>query len=302
MKRIVLAGGSGFLGKCIIEHHKKDSHIIVLTRGKSRQHKNVQYENWDGKSLGAWSTSLENADVLINLNGKSVDCRYSKSNKELIYSTRLESTEVLGKAIKLCKNPPKIWINSSSATIYRHSLDKAMDEETGEFGSGFSVDVCQKWESVFNSVKVDSTRKVVIRTAIVLGKNQGALMPLKILAKFGLGGKQGPGNQYFSWIHEQDFVRAIDFIIANESINGVINLSSPNPINNEDFMKSLRDATHIPFGIQIPSWLLEIGAILIRTETELILKSRWVVPNRLLKAGFKFKYSKIEEALTDLLD
>ena len=302
MKRIVLAGGSGFLGKCIIEHHKKDSHIIVLTRGKSRQLKNLQYENWDGKSLGPWSTSLENADVLINLNGKSVDCRYSKSNKKLIYSTRLESTEVLGKAIQLCKNPPKIWINSSSATIYRHSLDKAMDEETGEFGSGFSVDVCQKWENIFNTIKVGTTRKVAIRTAIVLGKNQGALKPLKILAKLGLGGKQGPGNQYFSWIHEQDFVSSVDFIIANESLNGAINISSPNPINNDNFMRSLRDAIHMPFGIPIPSWLLEIGAILIRTETELILKSRWVIPKRLLNAGFKFKYSKIDEAFADLLN
>lgn len=302
MKRIVLAGGSGFLGKCIIEHHKLDSHIIVLSRGKSRIINNVQYENWDGKNLGAWSIALENADVLINLNGKSVDCRYSKSNKKLIYSTRIESTEVLGKAVQLCKNPPKIWINSSSATIYRHSLDKAMDEETGEFGVGFSVDVCEKWENVFNTIKVDSTRKVAIRTAIVLGKNQGALKPLKILGKLGLGGKQGPGNQYFSWIHEQDFVNALDFIIANESLSGAINISSPNPINNENFMRSLRNAIHMPFGIPIPSWLLEIGAIIIQTETELILKSRWVVPKGLSNAGFKFKYARIDDALTDLLN
>ena len=177
-----------------------------------------------------------------------------------------------------------------------------MDEETGEFGSGFSVDVCQKWENIFNTIKVGTTRKVVIRTAIVLGKNQGALKPLKILAKLGLGGKQGPGNQYFSWIHEQDFVSAVDFIIANESLNGAINISSPNPINNDNFMRSLRDAIHMPFGIPIPSWLLEIGAILIRTETELILKSRWVIPKRLLNAGFKFKYSKIDEAFADLLN
>jgi uncharacterized protein (TIGR01777 family) len=300
MKKIVIAGGSGFLGKSIIERHKSDSQIIVLTRGKSRNFENIQYENWDGKTLENWSKSLENADVLINLNGKSVDCRYTESNKKLIYSTRLESTEVLGKAIKSCNNPPKLWINSSSATIYRHSLDKPMDEETGEYGSGFSVDVCQGWENVFNNMNVDSTRKVAIRTAIVLGKKKGALKPLKILTKMGFGGKQGKGNQYFSWIHESDFVRALDFIIDNESLIGAINVSSPHPITNEQFMRSLRNAIHVSIGIPIPSWLLEIGAFFIGTETELILKSRWVLPKKLTKAGFNFNFPDIDKSLIDL--
>lgn len=300
MKNIVLAGGTGFLGKCIIDYHKGDSKIIVLTRGKTQNVDNVQYLNWDGKTLGNWRTALENADVLINLNGKSVDCRYTKKNKDLIYSTRLDSTEVLGKAIQQCKIPPKLWINSSSATIYRHSLDKPMDEETGEFGTGFSVDVCKKWEDVFNSFDLRDTRKVAIRTGIVLGKNGGALIPLRILAQLGFGGKQGNGNQYFSWIHENDFLSIVDFIILNERIQGSVNVSSPNPIPNKEFMFKLRNVCKVPFGIPMSRGLLEIGAILIGTETELILKSRRVVPKRLLDEGFNFQYSQIDDALLDL--
>ncbi|MCB0493087.1 MAG: TIGR01777 family oxidoreductase [Cyclobacteriaceae bacterium] len=299
MKKIILAGGSGFLGKCIIDHYR-DAQIVVLTRGKSNTRENVQYVNWDGKTLGAWAEQFEEAEVLINLNGKSVDCRYTEANKKLIYSTRLESTEVLGKAIQQCENPPKLWINSSSATIYRHALDRPMDEVNGEIGTGFSVDVCQQWEKTFNSIETGSTRKVAIRTAIVLGKNRGALKPLKNLARLGVGGKQGPGNQYFSWIHEQDFVNIIDFIIKHEELNGEINVSSPNPVTNEHIMQALRKAVNVPLGIPMPSWLLEFGAILIGTETELVLKSRRVVPKRLLDAGFKFKYLEIENALTDL--
>ncbi len=300
MKKIVIAGGSGFLGKCIIEHYGHEAEIVVLTRGKSRVDANVQFVNWDGKSLGDWSTKLEEAEVLINLNGKSVDCRYTEVNKKLIYATRLESTTVLGKAIQQCKTPPKLWINSSSATIYRHAEDRPMDEETGEIGTGFSVDVCQQWEKVFTEIETNSTRKVAIRTAIVLGRNGGALQPLKNLAKLGVGGKQGKGNQYFSWIHEQDFVNVIDFIIENKALSGAINVSSPNPISNEHIMKSLRKAVKIPFGIPMPAWLLEFGALLIGTETELVLKSRRVVPKRLHDAGYHFQYENIEGALNDL--
>ncbi|WP_111669782.1 TIGR01777 family oxidoreductase [Algoriphagus litoralis] len=300
MKNIVLAGGTGFLGQCIIDHHKSDSKISVLTRGATRNVNNVHYLNWDGKTLGNWSTALENADVLINLNGKSVDCRYTQKNMDLIYSTRLDSTEVLGKAIQQCKIPPKLWINSSSATIYRHSLDKSMDEETGEFGTGFSVDVCKKWEDVFNSFHLQDTRKVAIRTGIVLGKNGGALSPLKTLAQLGLGGKQGKGNQFFSWLHEKDFLNILDFVMQNEKIHGAINVSSPNPIPNEEFMMKLRKVYKVRLGIPMPRWLLEIGAVIIRTETELVLKSRKVIPKRLLDEGYKFQFPRIDESLVDL--
>lgn len=300
MKKVILAGGSGFLGKCIIDHFKSNAQIIVLTRGESRNNENVQYVQWDGKTLGTWAELFDGTDVLINLNGKSVDCRYTEQNKKLIYSTRLASTEVLGKAVQQCKNPPKLWINSSSATIYRHALDRPMDEETGEIGTGFSVDVCQQWEKTFNSIQTVSTRKVAMRTAIVLGKHGGALKPLRNLAKLGIGGKQGPGTQFFSWIHEKDFVNIIDFIIEHNELHGVFNVSNPNPITNEHIMQALRKAVHVPFGIPLPSWLLEFGAVLIGTETELVLKSRRVVPKRLLDAGYEFQFTEIKNALTDL--
>lgn len=300
MKKVILAGGSGFLGKCIIDHFKSNAQIIVLTRGEPHNNENVQYVQWDGRTLGTWSELFEGTDVLINLNGKSVDCRYTERNKKLIYSTRLASTEVLGKAIQQCKYPPKLWINSSSATIYRHALDRPMDEETGDIGMGFSVDVCQQWEKTFNSIQTVSTRKVAIRTAIVLGKGGGALKPLRNLAKLGVGGKQGPGNQYFSWIHEQDFVNIIDFISEHGELNDELNVSNPNPITNEHIMRALRKAVNVPFGIPMPSWLLEFGAMLIGTETELVLKSRRVVPKRLLDAGYEFQFTNIENALADL--
>jgi len=302
MKKIVIAGGSGFLGNCLVGHYSKTGdQVVILTRAEASQTANAKYVHWDGKTIGPWTETLENCDVLINLNGKSVDCRYTDNNKALIYSTRLESTAVLGQAIQHAVNPPKLWINSSSATIYRHSLDKAMDEYTGEIGTGFSVDVCQKWEQVFNSFVLPATRKVIIRTSIVLGKKEGALKPLKTLAKLGMGGSQGPSNQYFSWLHEDDFVSIIDFITNTSTMQGVYNLAAPNPVPNRQVMKAIRHAVGAPFGLPMPTWLLTFGAILISTETELILKSRRVVPKKLLEAGYKFKFETIENAVSSLL-
>lgn len=301
MKKIVIAGGSGFLGTVLTDHYSNaGDQVVILTRGRSHTHGNVCYVSWDGKTAGTWVEYLEASDVLINLNGKSVDCRYSEENKTLIYATRLDATKILGQAVQQCRQPPKLWINSASATIYRHSVDKEMDEYTGEIGKGFSVDVCEKWEAVFNSINVPTTRKVIIRTAIVLGKKGGALQPLKMLARLGMGGKQGPGNQYFSWLHEQDFIAIIDFIISHTRISGVYNLAAPAPIPNHQIMKALCRVVGMPVRIPMPTWLLKFGAILIKTETELILKSRRVVPRKLLDAGYQFQYSKIEDALADL--
>jgi uncharacterized protein len=301
MKTIVIAGGTGFLGTALASHFANlDMQVIILTRGASGQRGNVRYVTWDANSMGDWTATLEGAEAVINLNGKSVDCRYTETNKSLIYATRLNATAVLGRAIQQCINPPRVWINSSSATIYRHSLDKEMDEETGEIGSGFSVDVCQKWEQVFNRIETPRTRKVIIRTAIVLGKRGGALQPLKALAKIGMGGKQGAGNQYFSWLHEKDFVNIIALILKDEKIAGVYNLAAPNPVPNRDIMKALRHAFQIPFGLPLPGWLIRLGAFMIQTEPELLLKSRRVVPKKLLDEGYRFQFDTVEKALRDL--
>jgi uncharacterized protein len=302
MRKIVIAGGTGFLGSCLEEHFTDaNDRVIILTRGVSRTIGSIEYKQWDGRTLGTWTECLESADVLINLNGKSVDCRYSEKNKKLIYATRLDATAALGQAILQCKQPPKLWINSASATIYRHSLDKEMDELTGEIGTGFSVDVCQQWERVFNTFNLSSTRKVIIRTGIVLGKRGGPLKPLKMLAKLGAGGKHGNGNQYFSWLHEDDFVNIVEFICSNAHLSGVYNVTAPSPIPNQQFMRAMRASIGMSFGLPLPKWLLEIGAILIGTETELVLKSRRVVPKKLLEAGYRFKFRNIEGALKDLL-
>ena len=301
MKKIIIAGGTGFLGTCLSDHYlSKGWNVLVLTRGETRKNGALEYVHWNGKNSGVWTKALEGAEALINLNGKSVDCRYNEKNKALIYSTRLNSTAALGKAIQKAMIPPKVWINAASATIYRHSLDKEMDEETGEIGSGFSVDVCQKWEDIFNSFHTPQTRKVLIRTGIVLGRHRGPLKPLRMLIRFGVGGKQGDGTQYFSWLHERDFVNIIDYLITHAEMNGVFNVTAPTPVPNKTIMKTLRNCMGIPFGLPMPVWLLEIGAHIIRTETELVLKSRRVVPKRLLDSGYTFQFKTIEDALADL--
>lgn len=301
MKKIVIAGGSGFIGSYLARHFTNQNYeVIILSRNHRVNSENIQYEKWDGKTSGNWQKTLENAEALINLNGKSVDCRYNEKNKQLIYDTRIDATNILGKAIANCQNPPKIWINGASATIYPHSVDQAMTESHQDFTSGFSVDVCQKWEKAFHSHQVAGVRKVLLRIAIVLGENGGAFAPLKTLAKIGMGGKQGPGNQMLSWIHEKDLANVIQYCLENEQVSGVYNVSSPEPVNNRKFMETLRTQLNQPFGIPIPVALLELGARVIGTETELILKSRYVIPDKLVKTGFKFEYPQVEKALFDL--
>ncbi len=301
MKKMVIAGGTGFLGRSLVEvFQKKNWNITILTRGVSQTKNEVKFVHWDGKSVGEWTNCLEDADALINLNGKSVDCRYTEKNKSLIYSTRLDATHALGKAITQCSSPPKVWMNAASATIYRHSLDREMDEYTGEIGSGFSVDVCQKWEAAFQQYDLPQTRKIILRTGIVLGKQGGPLKPLTMLTRLGVGGRQGNGNQFFSWLHAVDFCRIVEFLIEHPETSGVYNVTSPQPIPNSEVMRELRSALHVPFGLPLPKWLLEMGAFLIRTETELILKSRRVIPRRLEEAGYTFQFGNIREALLDL--
>jgi len=301
MKKIVIAGGTGFLGSCLSLHYEANGWgVIILTRGAARQQGSVQYVSWDGKNPGPWVNTLEGADVVVNLNGRSVDCRYTEENKRLIYSSRLDATAILGTAIQRAKTPPKVWLNAASATIYRYAEDREMDEYTGEIGTGFSVDVCQKWEAVFNSVEIPNTRKIVLRTGIVLGNQGGPLRPLKILARLGAGGRQGSGRQYCSWLHETDFVQIVDFLVRHMETTGVYNVTAPVPVTNRLFMRALRKAMGMPAGIPLPAWLLTVGARVIQTEVELILKSRRVVPARLLQAGYRFRFPTIEKAVADL--
>lgn len=300
MKKLIIAAGTGFLGQVLVEHFKDSfDEIVILTRGKSECKSNIKYVNWDAKTFSGWEKELENADVLINLAGKSVDCRYNEKNKREIFNSRIESTKILNEAVLNCKNPPKHWLNSSTATIYRFSLDKQMDEKDGEIGDDFSMNIAKSWEKAFFETDTPKTLKTALRTSIVLGKNGGAFIPLKTLVKFGLGGKQGKGNQFISWIHEEDFARAVAFIIEKK-LNKEINLVSPIPIRNDLFMKKLRIALKVPFGIAQPEWLLEFGAKFIQTETELVLKSRNVIPKRLQENGFTFKFDTLEKTFKNL--
>ena len=299
--KLIIAAGTGFLGNVLIQHFKnKFEEIIVLTRGKSETKNRIKYINWDAKSFSGWEKELENADLVINLAGKSVDCRYNEKNKAEILASRIDSTKILNDAILQCENPPKHFINSSTATIYRHSEDTEMDEYTGEIGNDFSMNVAKTWEKTFYEIETPNTLKTAIRTSIVLGKNGGAFIPLKKLTQFGLGGKNGNGSQFVSWIHEKDFARAVEFIIEKK-LSGSVNVVSPKPIHNEAFMKKLQKAIGIPFGLPISKTLLEFGAIIINTEAELVLKSRNVIPKRLTENGFEFEFADLDKTFKNLL-
>jgi hypothetical protein len=291
--KIVLAGGTGFIGTYLEKRFKALGYDVNII---SRKPGHVSWHH-----LPAITEALEGADLLLNLAGKSVNCRYHSRNKEAILRSRVETTRTLGEALLKCSNPPPLWINSSTATIYRHAEDRPMTEEDGEIGSGFSVEVAKAWEHAFFSFQLPKTRQAALRIAIVLGKGGGVMIPYQHLARAGLGGPQGPGNQMFSWIHIEDLFRIIRFIQTKETLGGILNCAAPNPVPNREFMKELRTAMNRRAGLPSPRWLLEIGAWLIRTETELILKSRWVVPDRLQRAGFEFQFGTIQDALRDLI-
>ncbi len=300
---ILIAGGGGFLGQVLDRHFSNQGHsVVVLTRSRASREIWSPSEVWDGKSLGPWTALLEDTDVLINLSGRSVDCRYTAANRRDIYASRLNSTRVLGEAIAASTHPPGLWINASSATIYRHAEDRPMDELTGELGTGFSVDVCRQWEKTFFEALVPATvRRVALRTSIVLGRGGGALVPLRTLARLGLGGRQGSGRQYVSWLHEADFAGIVEHVTAHEDLSGAVNATAPNVLSNRSFMESVRRAAGAPMGLPTPKWLLELGVILIRTEPELVLKSRRVAPGRLQASGYVFKFAELGDALSDLL-
>lgn len=300
MKKLVIAAGTGFLGQTLVAHFKNQfDEIVILTRGNAATKANVRYVHWNAKTFSGWENELENASVLINLAGKSVDCRYNEANKKEILASRIDSTSILNLAARTCANPPKHWLNAATSTVYRHSLDKQMDETTGETGDDFSMNVAKAWEAEFFSVETPKTLKTALRTSIVLGKKGGAFPVLRNLARAGFGGRQGNGRQFISWIHETDFARAVAFCIEKE-ITGVVNIVSPEPIRNALFMKTLRGVLGVRAGIPIGRRLLEFGAKIIGTETELVLKSRNVIPKRLLENGFGFQFPALEKALQNL--
>lgn len=308
--RIVIAGGTGHLGSVLAGHFQRAGHsITILSRLRNSFRKPIAL--WDGETLGDWVSQLDGADVLINLAGRSVNCRYTPANRADIMNSRVRSTRVLGKAIARLANPPRLWMNSSTATIYRHSLDHPMDEDTGEFGgheSGapetwrFSIEVARTWEDAFFSAVTPRTRKIALRSSVVMSPQRGGAFDILLrLVRFGLGGAVASGNQYISWIHDTDFAGAIDSLISNEKIDGPINIASPKPLPNRDFMRELRRAYGLQIGLPAPEWLLEIGARLLQTESELVLKSRRVVPGCLLRSGFHFEFPEWPIAAADLV-
>jgi len=301
-QKIILAGGNGYLGGLLAKHFSNITEkVIILSRKPQVQKGNISTILWDGKTADTWVEELEGADLLINLCGKNVNCRYTQKNQEEIINSRVVPTRLIGNAIKNLIKPPKLWINVTSSTIYRHAEDHPQDEYTGETGSGFSIDVCKAWENSFFETELPQTRRVALRMGIVLGLADGAFPRLLNLVKFGLGGKQGDGKQYVNWVHEQDAVRTIEWLFNQHEINGVVNCTAPHAVTNNELMKTIRKIYGISFGLPTPAWLLSIGAAIIGTETELILKSRWVKPAILLDNGFEFQYGKIDEAVQDIL-
>jgi uncharacterized protein (TIGR01777 family) len=307
---LVLAGGSGHVGTIVAAHlHGQGHSVAVLSRSGAIAP--WQVVSWDGLRLDDWTAQLEGADVLLNLSGRSVNCRYGRANRREILESRTETTRLLAEAISTLRVPPRLWMNASTATIYRHSFDRAMDEAAGEIGGSeadapsswrFSIDVARQWEQAFFAADTPHTRKIALRSAIVMDPNRGGAFDLLLrLVRLGLGGPAGSGRQYVSWIHHVDFVRALEHLMAHEEIEGPVNVASPGPVPNREFMRVLCEAWGTRIGLPAREWMLELGAIFIRTETELILKSRRVVPGRLVDSGFGFQYPAWEQAAFDLV-
>ena len=313
--RIVIPGGSGQVGRLLAGYfQERGHHVTVLTRGPYTA--NWQTVHWDGANIGPWVETLEGADVVIHLSGKSVNCRATERNKRELYDSRIGPTRLLGRVIAGLVDPPELWMNASTATIYRHAIDRGMDEATGEVGGGemisrhrrapkkwdWTIKLVNDWEAALYEVYLPKTRRIAMRTSLVFSPSMGNIfMVLSNLVRFGLGGTQDNGRQYVSWMHESDYARAIEFLIEHEEFEGPVNLASPNPLPNREFMAGLRDAWDVPNGVPAPAPLIELGAFFLRTESELVLKSRRVVPGKLMDAGFRFEFPEWGAAAADLV-
>lgn len=295
LQTVVIAGASGFIGTHLVRRFT-EAGVEVRTIGRSGP------AVWG--DTAAIASVLDGADALVNLAGRSVDCRYGKRNADAIFSSRVDTTEELGRALALCREsggtPPPVWMNSSTGTIYRHAMDRPQTEDDGDLGTGFSVSVARAWEQALADAATPGVRKVALRIAIVLGPGS-VMAPLSTLARTGLGGRMGPGTQKFSWIHLDDLYRAVVLIAATQTLEGPVNLAAPGVVTNAELMAAVRERLHVPAGLPTPAWLLELGGMIIRTEAELVLKSRWVSPRKLLDAGFTFDYPTLGPALRQIL-
>ncbi|WP_437293964.1 epimerase [Sorangium sp. So ce426] len=308
--KIVLPGGSGQVGQILARAFAADGHeVIVLCRSASVPAGRVV--PWDGRTLGPWAGELDGADVVFNLAGRSVNCRYTDENLRAMRSSRVDSTRAVGEAIAAASRPPRVWLQMSTATIYAHRHDAPNDEATGLLGGDEpgvpstwrnSVEIARAWEQALDEARTPRTRKIAIRASMVMSPDRGGIFDVLLgLTRRGLGGPAGGGQQFVSWIHDRDFVRATRFLIERNDLSGPVNLASPGPLPYGDFMRALREAWGIGFGLPATKWMLEVGALVMRTDTELVLKSRRVVPGRLREAGFTFAFTEWSSAARDLV-
>jgi uncharacterized protein (TIGR01777 family) len=306
--KIVIPGGSGQIGTILAREFLNQGHeVVVLSRAPRPAPWRVV--KWDAASLGSWASEIDDAEVVVNMAGRSVNCRYSAANRREIVDSRVNSTRALGEAIRRAKTPPRVWLQASTATIYAHRYDAANDEITGILGGEevgvpetwrFSIEVARAWEEAAVRAKTPGTRQVLLRSAMTMSPDRGGVFDVLVgLVRRGLGGQNGDGKQFVSWIHERDFVRSIFWLIDHD-LEGPVNLAAPQPLPNAEFMRILREACGVRLGLPATRWMLEIGAFFMRTETELILKSRRVTPTRLLDAGFEFEFADWRGAAQDL--
>jgi hypothetical protein len=307
--KLVLPGGSGQVGTILARAFHQAGHEVVVL---SRHPQNAAWctVSWDARTLGDWAAEFDGAEVVINLAGRSVNCRYTAKNRRLIMDSRVKSTQIVGRAIAQAAQPPRLWLQASTATIYAHRYDANNDEATGIIGGDepdapakwrFSIDVASAWERAATEITTPQTRKVLMRSAMIMSPDRGGIFDTLLrLVRFGLGGRVGDGRQYVSWIHDQDFIRSVEWLIEHDEIDGVVNLAAPTPLPYEDFMGTLRRAWGAWLGLPATKWMVEIGTFLLRTESELALKSRRVIPGRLLDAGFSFQHPTWDTAAADL--
>jgi uncharacterized protein len=306
---ILIPGGLGQLGTDLATRFTNDGHNVTLL-ARNAHRSPFKTVPWDGKTLGAWASELNSADVLINLAGRSVNCRYTPENRRQIMDSRIYSTRVLAQAIAQSQTPPKLWLQSSTATIYAHTFGNPNDELTGTLGGSepnapdtwrFSIDVATQWEQAAAQASLPRTRLVLLRSAMVMASSPGgAFNMLRTLARLGLGGPVAGGKQYMSWIHTVDFYRAINWLITHNDLRGPVNIASPNPIPQSDFMRALRQACSMPLGLPATKWMVELATFFLRSESELILKSRRVIPTKLIASGFQFNFPNWTDAAKNL--